>query len=430
MKAGAAAVQITPLPEHLHEALYLGGYGGYRARQTTGVHDNLFARALALADGEAPLVIVALDLVGLSHRHQDEIQRRAARETGVPSDRILIACTHSHASPDFQGLWGGVPGAYAAYLRRRAVGAIAEAVAQMGEATGVVASTQLSRLVKNRRGWDHTDTDLVVLQFRRPQGPAVATLVNYACHPTVTTEDNLEVSCDFPRYLVDAVEATAGGVAIFVNGAQGDANPATTGDFAEARRMGEAVAEAALSTLDGSEALEPPFRLRSRRIEVPLGTSGLPRPAQLLLGPGLPALGLLAGAGALGRLARRWGRSGAMSGGQVAAAVAMIAEQKLVGRRGRAHVPTRVAAIDIGANVRGVTAPGEALTRLALPLKEALGSRHRLFFGLTYDTLGYLVPPDEWMTGRNDNYEETVSLGRAAAPTVDEAWRSLARVPT
>jgi len=55
----------------------------------------------------------------------------------------------------------------------------------------------------------------------------------------------------------------------------------------------------------------------------------------------------------------------------------------------------------------------------------ALGSRHRLFFGLTYDTLGYLVPPDEWMTGRNNNYEESVSLGRAAAPTVDQAWRSL-----
>lgn len=427
MKAGAAAIRITPLSEHLQGFLYLGGYGGYRARRATGVQDDLFARALALADSEAPLVLVALDLVGLSHRHQEEIQRHAARETGVPSDRILIACTHSHASPDLQGLWGGVPGPYAAYLRRQVVRAIVEAVRQMEDATGVVASTQLPRLTQNRRGWDHTDTDLLVLQFHKPRGQAVATLVNFACHPTVTTEDNVEVSCDFPRYLVDALEATSGGVVLYVNGALGDVDPAVTGDFEEAQRMGEAVAQAALLALRDSEALEPPFRLRSRRIEIPLGTSGLPRMVRLLLGPGLPGLGLLAGSGALGWLARRFERR-PIGGSQVAAGVAMMGEQRPVGRQGSVHVPTRVAAIDIGANVRGVTAPGEALTRLALPFKEALGSRHRLFFGLTYDTLGYLVPPDEWMTGRHNNYEETVSLGRAAAPAVEQAWRSLAGV--
>jgi hypothetical protein len=75
--------------------------------------------------------------------------------------------------------------------------------------------------------------------------------------------------------------------------------------------------------------------------------------------------------------------------------------------------------------LRGITAPGEALTRLGLPLKEALGSPYRLFLGLTYDTLGYLIPADEWMTGRNNNYEETVSLGREAGPTVSAALLDL-----
>src|SRR3989304_5969799 len=39
-----------------------------------------------------------------------------------------------------------------------------------------------------------------------------------------------------------------------------------------------------------------------------------------------------------------------------------------------------------------------------------------MFFGLTNDTLGYFTPEDEWMSGRNNGYEETVSLGPQAAP--------------
>src|SRR3990170_1780618 len=40
--AGAAALPITPLPEHLEERIYLGGYDGYLGRPAGGVHDDLF----------------------------------------------------------------------------------------------------------------------------------------------------------------------------------------------------------------------------------------------------------------------------------------------------------------------------------------------------------------------------------------------------
>jgi hypothetical protein len=67
------------------------------------------------------------------------------------------------------------------------------------------------------------------------------------------------------------------------------------------------------------------------------------------------------------------------------------------------------------------------LTRLALPLRASMGSRHRMFFGLTHDTLGYFLPEDEWMTGRNNNYEESVSLGKHAGAILADAL--LAMVP-
>ena len=41
------------------------------------------------------------------------------------------------------------------------------------------------------------------------------------------------------------------------------------------------------------------------------------------------------------------------------------------------------------------------------------------------DTLGYFLPEDEWMTGRNNNYEESVSFGRRAGVTLADALLSL-----
>ena len=55
-----------------------------------------------------------------------------------------------------------------------------------------------------------------------------------------------------------------------------------------------------------------------------------------------------------------------------------------------------------------------------------MGARHRLFFGLAHDTLGYFIPEDEWMTGRNNNYEESVSMGKHAGTVLEAALRDLA----
>jgi len=226
----------------------------------------------------------------------------------------------------------------------------------------------------------------------------------------------------------DALEEADGGLAMFVNGAQGDANPATTGDFEEARRMGASAARTARQALENAEPLSGPLSLRCRTVHVPLGTDRLPLMARLLLTRGGPLLRGAGRSGLLGWLGRRSSAGGGSTpgrGAQILAAVAMISEQGVVARGGQPHLPTRVAALEIGPSLRGITAPGEAVTRLALPLKEALGSPYRLFLGHTYDTLGYLIPADEWMTGRNNNYEESVSMGREAGAAVGAALLEL-----
>ena len=39
--------------------------------------------------------------------------------------------------------------------------------------------------------------------------------------------------------------------------------------------------------------------------------------------------------------------------------------------------------------------------------------------------LGYFVPGDEWMTGHNNNYEESVSLGKHAGTALADRLGSL-----
>ncbi len=126
---GAAAVPISPQPQHLQGRLYLGGYDGYLGRPAQGVHDDLHARAFVLTHGDDTVALVVLDLVGMANSHIARIRRAAARRLAIPEGSVLVACTHSHASPDLQGLWGGVPLDYKTRLIDLAAGAVANAYA-------------------------------------------------------------------------------------------------------------------------------------------------------------------------------------------------------------------------------------------------------------------------------------------------------------
>ncbi len=144
------------------------------------------------------------------------------------------------------------------------------------------------------------------------------------------------------------------------------------------------------------------FERLSQRVQDAVGRAG-------------PALGVLSKAGGLRAASAALHAAGRSDLAQIVAALAGMSERKHGASR-RAHVPadalrpTSASATDVEA----FAAPGEVLTRLALPLRASMGSRHRMFFGLTHDTLGYFLPEDEWMTGRNNNYEESVSLGKHA----------------
>jgi len=416
--AGAAALPITPLPEHLEERLYLGGYDGYLGRPAGGVHDDLFARALVLGDGDTTIALIALDLVGMSNRHIARIRASVSRRLEMPEPAVLVACTHTHAGPDLQGLWGGVSPGYATHVRRQAVRAALQAAADRREAALRVATSKVRGRTVNRRGWPHTDNVMSVLQARDSHDDAIATLVNFAAHATVTQEANVDISRDFPGALVDSLESTAGGVVLFVNADEGDANPNVSGGFAEMQAYGEGLAETAARALKKAAELERPLSLSGRYLDLPLANPRLRLPPALMLQGMLTGVRGLANAGVLRWLAGRYARQDRAF---VFALLGLIAEHPIIVRGGKPHVRTRLSRVRIGEGLDALAAPGEVLTRLGEELRGRLAAPATMFFGLTNDTLGYFVPEDEWASGRNNGYEETVSLGPQAAPSLERA---------
>lgn len=93
-QAGWAEVDITP-----PLGVPLGGRGP-RAAHVREILDPLLAQAVALSDPAGQkLLIVSMDLIGLSGATAEPIRHEIAAATGVPLDGVLLNFSHTHAGP-------------------------------------------------------------------------------------------------------------------------------------------------------------------------------------------------------------------------------------------------------------------------------------------------------------------------------------------
>ncbi len=384
--AGAAKVDITPL-----EPVYMGGTKLLRTSE--GVHDPIWARAIALRRGAVTAVILSADLVGLHHHHGEQVRDRLEAWSRVPRAGVLVTTTHNHAGPDTLGMWGLPPlwtGIDDAYQRRvldglcraaeEALGALEPVIVRAGQ---VQAPAQ--GISKNRRDPDLIDRTVTAIAFDAPGGRPVATLVHFACHPEAVTSKNHLLSADFPQALYATVEAARPGVALYVQGALGgmvtvDAQGRT---FAEAARIGAALGELALDALSAEETHGAP---------TPLGAASVP--------VWIPVQN------------RRF---------HLGSAFGIFADRPF----DDGYTRSEVQALRLGP-VTLLALPGEVLPRLGAELQATLGVPIPLVVSLGNDELGYLLHEGDWTEERYD-YERTVSPGLLATTVLrDAARRALA----
>ena len=92
-RAGAAKVDITP-----ETGVSLDGPISKNGL-VTGVNDPLHVRALVFADGKTQLAIVVCDLCMIGRDVIDEAKAKIHAQTGLPTNRICVSATHTHAAP-------------------------------------------------------------------------------------------------------------------------------------------------------------------------------------------------------------------------------------------------------------------------------------------------------------------------------------------
>jgi hypothetical protein len=216
----------------------------------------LLVTALVVTKDDVELAIVDVDIGIFTTQQDKDIRQLISDESGIPFGNIRLAYTHTHSGPITFGQWikdgidlanewwNTIPGA--------CVKAVIEAKesaqpARTGFGRGSCDVNINRRPARDNgelftgRNWDgFVDHDVDVVGFDDADGDPIATIVNYAMHPTIMAHENQWVTPDFPGPMREVVEHTVGGICLFLQGAGGNQGPVDgfTGDLRVYRKAG------------------------------------------------------------------------------------------------------------------------------------------------------------------------------------------------
>lgn len=250
-RAGAAAIDVTPikLPAIIN--------GNMNEVVTSEINDRLHARALVLDDGKGQVAIIIVDSCMIPRDLLDRAKDLAKEATGIPTNHMLIAATHTHSAPSVHGCLGvEIDVEYAKFLP----GKIAEAIttahkrlvpARIGFGVGRDEKNVGSRrwlmrpgvapnnrfggkqndLAQMHPGFNNakalrptgpTDPEVPVLAVQTRDGKPLATLTNFSMHyvgAKPISADYFPLVCN---KLQASLKADADYVGLHSNGTSGD----------------------------------------------------------------------------------------------------------------------------------------------------------------------------------------------------------------
>ncbi len=287
--AGAATRIVTP-----QRPAYLAGL--HSPRLSDGVHDDLYARALVLDNGETRLGIVTADVISFAPDLVDRIRGLVAGSAGILETHLALNGSHSHSGPTVMAFrsMGERDAAYEDVLCRKVAGAVKmasdrlEAVSLSTGRAPVRIGYNRREMRKNRMVLGHNSGGpeapwVDVLRVNRADGSPLGIFYTTAAHPVNLR--GLEFSAEFPGYAAQFIARNFdGAVPIFAQGCCGDINCSPQdGTFELSARQGALLGAAALTAAVEAEP-EDGKALGSlcREIELPLIIPGVEEAEQAL----------------------------------------------------------------------------------------------------------------------------------------------------
>jgi hypothetical protein len=381
IQVGAASRVITPDPL----LPVSGGMGP--TKPTREKRGELTARAIVVRKGEVSVAVVALDLLGFPSALGERVRAKVSR---IPARNILIGSTHTHSAPDcyaFPDGKGGHTGdlKYMDSVCDKAAAAVNEAIDRLEPAWIKIATGEAKgKIAYNYYAPDLYDRRMGVIQAVSPQGKTIATLVNYAIHPEVLGNDVGILSPDLIGPLCEKIESRAGGVALFMNSAQGgmvtadnrildqsrDQQRAYWNDarkWEECLRIGHLMAdEAERIVKDAPVRKDPTLHCDSIDVRFPVDSKLM------------------------------W-------------AVILGSPLKYSHNEDQS-VTARINLVNLG-DAQILTIPGEALPNIGFYLKRKMRGSNNMLFGLTNEAFGYILTKVDFLSFPRYDYVSRTSLG-------------------
>lgn len=390
-KAAAAVRVITPDPL----LPVSGGIG--TPKPATIKQGELYVRALVLEKENTRVAIVNIDNLGwpsvLGNKSRALIK-------GIPPQNVLIGATHTHSAPDAYGFPNEKGESFAdlKYLDwcvKQIADAVNEAVKKLEPAALKTAVGEAKgKIAYNYYAPDLYDPRCGIIQpiatTGKNKGKPIATLVNYAVHPEVIGSKQGILSPDLCGPLYDRIETKGGGIAIFMNGAQGGMVTADTridekteaNHWAECGRIGNLLADEALRIIaDAPVQTNPGLYCAARTIKFPIDSD-------------------------------------------IMKYILSHSPLKLSGENANTdYAETQLNLLNIG-TVQVLTIPGEALPNIGYYVKRHMKTKQPFLFGLTNDAFGYMLTKIDYNSFRRYEYVSRTSLGEMTGEVyMDEALK-------
>jgi neutral/alkaline ceramidase-like enzyme len=216
LRVGAARVDVTPSQGELPKNSY-------------GILDRLYARAIVIDNGAATAALVTVDAGAIAEPLWQTVSQSIAKDLGIPPTHVLLTATHTHSaggqrSPDYAQKI-----VEAARLAKQRL-----TPARVGYGAGESYINVNRQIIdpKTGRWWEGpnregpSDKTVAVVTFETVSGEPIAVYYNYAVHGVITGQLD-QVSGDIPgatsRYIEESFDDKV--VAVWSNGAGGDQNP-------------------------------------------------------------------------------------------------------------------------------------------------------------------------------------------------------------
>jgi len=363
-------------------------------RRFSGMHDSLYAKALAISSEKSGIVFLSIDCIGLLYPQLEAIRKEVTDILGgsdVPN--IILSSTHTHAGPDVVGIWGedmmhsGVDSSYLGLLVHKASVQVANAWRQRKPVSITFSQKQAGQdWVYNISQSGELDRSVTSIFFRDPTGKMVASMTNFACHPTFVDAVHDRISSDYLSGFYKHLDSVWGGVNLFLQGPIGGwVQPEYEAKtFEQAEFRGRQLADTVVAGYGSSVSLKGNrVSFKSRTFELPVTNPGFQQ----------------------------------------------LSELGVIKRQMAGSVRTEIAWVNIG-NATIATHPGESVPAMGIATKALMhNDGPRMVLGLSMDALGYILKPEFFDPSNKIPHSEylcSMSTGKETAPKVMQVIGELA----